>query len=97
MLLSRYGGYALMKLNLPSARTGALGDQVYARNRRGVSVRFRTVPVDPRTLAQQNNRARFSVVTTGWRNLSAEQRASTGCLAVRSKTSLPVAAEVTRL
>lgn len=50
-----------------------LGGDVFARNRAGLYVRVKVQPANPRTPAQQSNRAQFSSLTKAWRSLSSAQ------------------------
>lgn len=60
---------------LGDTQSGSKGGTTASRNRFGQYYRRRAVPVQPRTPAQLNQRARFSTNAAAWRNLTDAQRA----------------------
>lgn len=56
--------------------SGKLAGTVYARNKAGYYVRNWTMPLDPRTPAQIQNRARFSTIASSWHALTDAQKAA---------------------
>lgn len=67
---------ALFKSNTIAAASGSVGGTTYTRNRFGMVMRVRSIPVNPNTSAQQEQRAAFSAASAGWRGLDAGQRAT---------------------
>lgn len=63
-----------MKQLIPPS-SGSIAGTVYSRNRYGQYCRNRTSPVQPRTSAQLNQRARMSTNAAAWRALTDAQRA----------------------
>lgn len=61
-------------LDIP--QSGSLGNQTSSRNRSGQYRRQRSMPTQPRTAAQMNQRARLTTHAAGWRGLTDAQRAS---------------------
>lgn len=72
-----------MKLNFPTDKSGAVGDIVYTRNRQGTAVRARVTPLNPQTLAQQNQRGILAAVASEWRGLTAAARSAWKALAAQ--------------
>ncbi len=60
---------------LANGLTGRAGNAVFVRTKRGVVVRSRVVPRDPRTAEQEAVRARMRAAVEAWRALSPEQAA----------------------
>jgi hypothetical protein len=60
-------------LNVPCS--GSVADRTYSRNRFGQYQRNRISPVQPRTPAQLNQRARLTTNAAAWRSLTDAQRA----------------------
>lgn len=56
--------------------SGSVAGTTYSRNKNGSYIRNKSVPVNRNTLAQQAARAIFSGVSSGWKGLSPDQRAS---------------------
>lgn len=54
--------------------SGSIGLHTYLQGRNGQVVRFRAVPVNPRSAPQIAARARMTTVSQGWRALTEEQR-----------------------
>jgi hypothetical protein len=61
-----------------SPQSGRLGTVVYVNSRYGLVARQFVVPRNPRTDAQQNNRANFASVSSRWRALTPAQRSAWG-------------------
>jgi hypothetical protein len=57
-------------------QSGKRGDTIYLLGRYGQVAKAHTVPRNPRTERQQNNRASFGSVSSRWRLLTPEQRAA---------------------
>ena len=55
---------------------GKLGGQVASKNRAGAYVRTKVTPVNPQSTAQSGVRASFAAVSSLWRGLTDENRAS---------------------
>lgn len=55
---------------------GKLGGQVFSKNRSGAYVRTKVTPSNPRTRFQQENRSVLGSVSSGWSNLTSEQRSA---------------------
>lgn len=60
---------------LGNPSSGSYREQTYSRNRFGQYIRNRISPVQPRTPAQLNQRARMSTNAAAWRGLTDAQRA----------------------
>lgn len=72
---------------LGQTQSGSEGGTTASRNRFGQYIRRRAVPVQPRTVAQLNQRARLSTNAANWRTLTDAQRAgwlSLGLMMVRT-------------
>lgn len=72
---------------LGETRSGSENGNTFSRNRFGQYMRRRAVPVQPRTTAQLNQRARMTTNAAAWRALTDAQRAgwlSLGLMIVRS-------------
>lgn len=68
---------AVIKFGGPVADArGSVAGNTYSRNKAGAYIRNRTKPVNPDTTLQQNVRNMFSSISSGWRSLTDEQRAS---------------------
>lgn len=65
-----------MAITLIPPTSGSVGGVVYSRNRNGAYMRQRSMPTQPRTSAQVNQRARLSDASAAWRGLTAVQMAS---------------------
>lgn len=61
-------------LTVPTS--GSIGNVTYSRNRNGQYIRQRSIPTQPRTAAQVNQRARLTTAAAAWRGLTAGQMAS---------------------
>lgn len=61
---------------------GSINGTTFARNKSGAYARNRTVPVNPNTVSQSNNRARFASASAEWTNLTAAERDSWNNLAI---------------
>jgi hypothetical protein len=61
-------------LDIP--KSGSIGNQTNSRNRSGQYLRQRSIPTQPRTVAQLAARARLSDTSAGWRGLTDPQRAA---------------------
>ena len=72
-----------MKIVSPP-QSGRLGSVVYVNSRYGQIARQYVPPRNPRTPAQQNNRASFATVSSRWRALTPAQRLA-WCLAAANK------------
>jgi hypothetical protein len=64
-----------MKVLVPP-QSGSLAGETASRNRFGQYLRTRAIPVQPRTVAQLNQRARMSTNAAAWRGLTDNQRAA---------------------
>lgn len=67
-----------MALITPSASpaiSGSVGGTTYSRNRYGLYIRARSIPVNPQSIRQGAIRAFFSLLTSAWHNLSDANRA----------------------
>src|SRR6266487_1522274 len=60
---------------LGSTQSGSEGGTTASRNRYGQYLRRRAVPVQPRTPAQLNQRARMTTNAAAWRTITDAQRA----------------------
>lgn len=58
------------------AGSGKIGGHVASRNRSGAYLRTKVTPVNPQTAAQAAVRNRLSGLSSGWRGLTAAQRAA---------------------
>lgn len=68
---------------------GKIGGQVASKNRSGSYMRNKVTPVNPATLAQTVVRSQLAALATGWRALTAAQRASwIGAVEGFSKTDI---------
>jgi hypothetical protein len=68
-----------MKIKFGSIVTdgrGKIGGHVASKNRAGAYLRTKVTPVNPQTSAQSTVRNRLSGLSSGWRGLTANQRAS---------------------
>lgn len=63
---------------------GAVGGNVFTRNRGGLSVRTRIKPINPRSVIQQLRRAYASAAAAGWAAITAQQRADWQAYAVNT-------------
>jgi hypothetical protein len=61
-------------LTVPTS--GSIGNTTFSRNRNGQYIRQRSIPTQPRTSAQINQRARLTTAAAAWRGLTAAQMAS---------------------
>lgn len=65
----------LIKSALLASLSGSMNGMTAARNRYGAYLRNRTIPVNPRTIAQESARDRMTQLVTAWRDaLSASER-----------------------
>lgn len=62
--------------SLITEASGSVAGTTYSRNKNGSYIRNKSVPVNRNTLAQQAARARFSVVSSDWKTLSASEKES---------------------
>ena len=69
-----YKRHSMKILDVP--QSGSVGNRTSSRNRSGQYIRQRSLPVQPRTPAQVNARARLSDVSAAWRGLTDAQRAN---------------------
>lgn len=60
-------------LTVPTS--GSIGNTTYGRNRNGQYIRQRSMPTQPRTVAQTTQRARLGDAAAAWRGLTDAQRA----------------------
>jgi hypothetical protein len=60
-------------LTVPTS--GSIGNTTFSRNRNGQYIRQRSVPTQPRTAAQINQRARLTTAAAAWRGLTSAQQA----------------------
>jgi hypothetical protein len=71
------------------AGSGKIGGHVAARNRSGAYLRTKVTPVNPQTASQAGARNRLSGLSSGWRALTAAQRAAwNGAVQDFSKTDV---------
>ena len=61
---------------LVSEFSGAQGSTVASHNRYGPYLRNRTIPVNPNTAEQQNERNNLATISAAWRTLTSAQRAA---------------------
>lgn len=79
-----------MKIKFGSIVTdgsGKLGGHVYSKNRGGNYIRTNKVPSNPRTAAQIQARSRFGQASSGWKELTENQRAAWAEFAVNNPYS----------
>jgi hypothetical protein len=62
--------------SLITEASGSVAGTTYSRNKNGSYIRNKSVPVNRNTLAQQAARARFSEVSSSWKGLDANERAT---------------------
>ena len=61
---------------IAGAISGSIGGSTYSRNRYGVYIRRRAVPVQPETPSQLAARQRMGYISSAWKSLTPSQRAS---------------------
>lgn len=68
---------ALIKSNLIASASGSINGTTFSRNRGGMYIRGRAVPVNPNTIRQQDARNRLGVAVHDWREvLTSSERSS---------------------
>lgn len=70
-----------MAIVITEPKRGTLGPSVFLPSRYGVMQRQRVIPLNPKTLAQQNQRSIVAAVTSEWRGLTDSARAGWTALA----------------
>lgn len=86
----------LFKSGLITQASGSVGGITFARNRGGLYIRARSIPVDPNTTQQQEIRAAFGSLVNRWINtLTAGQRATWNIYAANVPLTGPLGDPVT--
>jgi hypothetical protein len=86
---------ALIKSSVIASASGSLGGLVFSRNRGGMYIRQRAVPVNPSSADQQAVRMIFGNLSTTWATLTADQRTSWATYAENTPVTGPLGDPVT--
>lgn len=73
--------------HIVTGASGSVGDTTYSRNRNGLYFKKKSIPTQPRTVAQRQVRAAFAAASQAWRTLTEEQRAGWHALGAQMTTT----------